>query len=100
MLVRLVLLNLVPAVGVELRGFEPLASSMRTRRATNCATAPMRLSGAGAWRKVPPTQRSLRIEQCSGASGPAGCFEVDRSLLRGGRLGGTDQLGVGRVMPG
>ncbi len=25
---------------VELRGFEPLASSMRTRRATNCATAP------------------------------------------------------------
>jgi hypothetical protein len=25
---------------VELRGFEPLASSLRTRRATNCATAP------------------------------------------------------------
>ena len=25
---------------VELRGFEPLASSMRTKRATNCATAP------------------------------------------------------------
>jgi site-specific DNA recombinase len=25
---------------VELRGFEPLAFSLRTRRATNCATAP------------------------------------------------------------
>ncbi len=25
---------------VELRGIEPLASSLRTRRATNCATAP------------------------------------------------------------
>jgi site-specific DNA recombinase len=29
---------------VELRGFEPLASSLRTRRATNCATAPERQS--------------------------------------------------------
>ena len=27
---------------VELRGFEPLAFSLRTRRATNCATAPVR----------------------------------------------------------
>ena len=26
---------------VELRGFEPLTFSLRTRRATNCATAPM-----------------------------------------------------------
>ncbi len=26
--------------GVELRGFEPLTFSLRTRRATNCATAP------------------------------------------------------------
>jgi hypothetical protein len=26
--------------GVELRGFEPLTFSMRTRRATNCAIAP------------------------------------------------------------
>ena len=25
---------------VDLRGFEPLTSSMRTRRATNCATGP------------------------------------------------------------
>ncbi len=25
---------------VELRGIEPLTSSMRTKRATNCATAP------------------------------------------------------------
>ena len=29
-----------PSYWVELRGFEPLASSLRTRRATNCATAP------------------------------------------------------------
>jgi hypothetical protein len=29
-----------PSVSVELRGFEPLAFSLRTRRATNCATAP------------------------------------------------------------
>ena len=28
------------ACGVDLRGFEPLTSSMRTRRATNCATGP------------------------------------------------------------
>jgi hypothetical protein len=28
---------------VELRGFEPLTFSLRTRRATNCATAPLRL---------------------------------------------------------
>jgi hypothetical protein len=27
-------------IWVELRGFEPLASSLRTKRATNCATAP------------------------------------------------------------
>ena len=26
--------------GVELRGFEPLTFSLRTRRATNCAIAP------------------------------------------------------------
>jgi hypothetical protein len=31
-----------PLTWVELRGFEPLASSLRTRRATNCATAPGR----------------------------------------------------------
>ena len=29
-----------PIAFVELRGFEPLASSLRTKRATNCATAP------------------------------------------------------------
>src|SRR5690606_16834590 len=29
-----------PARLVELRGFEPLTFSLRTRRATNCATAP------------------------------------------------------------
>ena len=27
-------------IGVELRGIEPRTSSMRTKRATNCATAP------------------------------------------------------------
>src|ERR1700709_1554570 len=33
---------------VELRGFEPLTFSLRTRRATNCATAP------SAEEKLPP----------------------------------------------
>ena len=32
---------------VELRGIEPLTYSMRTSRATNCATAPRRPTGAG-----------------------------------------------------
>jgi site-specific DNA recombinase len=31
---------------VELRGFEPLTFSLRTRRATNCATAPSLLLGS------------------------------------------------------
>lgn len=31
--------------GVELRGFEPLASSMPWKRATNCAIAPVSPSG-------------------------------------------------------
>lgn len=37
-----------PSTLVELRGFEPLTFSMRTRRATNCATAPVR--PAARWR--------------------------------------------------
>src|SRR5690349_12954656 len=36
------------AFPVELRGFEPLTFSLRTRRATNCATAP------SAEEKLPP----------------------------------------------
>ena len=32
---------------VELRGFEPLTFSLRTRRATNCATAPAASEGRG-----------------------------------------------------
>ena len=35
-----------PSTLVELRGFEPLTFSLRTRRATNCATAPSRLDDA------------------------------------------------------
>ena len=35
------------ALMVELRGIEPLTYSMRTSRATNCATAPMPPSGTG-----------------------------------------------------
>ena len=38
--VRLRVRAVVDGVLVELRGFEPLAFSLRTRRATNCATAP------------------------------------------------------------
>ena len=34
-----------PVFMVELRGFEPLTFSLRTRRATNCATAPSRRTG-------------------------------------------------------
>ena len=34
-----------PLTWVELRGIEPLTYSMRTSRATNCATAPMPPSG-------------------------------------------------------
>jgi hypothetical protein len=34
-----------PLTWVELRGIEPLTYSMRTSRATNCATAPMSPSG-------------------------------------------------------
>ena len=50
---------------VEHRGFEPLTSSMRTKRATNCANAPTltrqgRLSGiepstGSAWRRIGPS---------------------------------------------
>ena len=36
-----------PASLVELRGFEPLTFSLRTRRATNCATAPCALEREG-----------------------------------------------------
>jgi hypothetical protein len=41
---------------VELRGFEPLAFSMRTRRATNCATAPLHLRCSEQNSSVPKTQ--------------------------------------------
>ena len=34
---------------VELRGFEPLASSMPWKRATNCAIAPYRVSTLTGW---------------------------------------------------
>ncbi len=40
-------LGLRKACLVELRGIEPLTYSMRTSRATNCATAPRRPTGAG-----------------------------------------------------
>jgi hypothetical protein len=51
---------------VELRGFEPLTFSLRTRRATNCATAP------GAGEKLPPgpaDSESGRVPQAPAAFG-------------------------------
>ena len=39
------------ALLVELRGFEPLTFSLRTRRATNCATAPSRRAPGGVERE-------------------------------------------------
>ena len=42
---------------VELRGIEPLTSSMRTRRATNCATAPGGTGGSLAGSYSPTARR-------------------------------------------
>ena len=61
---------------VELRGFEPLTFSLRTRRATNCATAPCAGEREG---KVTTATRAARIgpivvtatQQRSGAGDPA-----------------------------
>ena len=47
---------------VELRGFEPLTFSLRTRRATNCATAPGPASRPEArWETLAPADRADRI---------------------------------------
>ena len=51
--------------GVELRGFEPLTFSLRTRRATNCATAPCALEREG---KVTTEGRGFRIGAPRGAT--------------------------------
>ena len=51
---------------VELRGFEPLTFSLRTRRATNCATAP-RASRRDAKIHEPPEARrigSMNFHSC------------------------------------
>ena len=63
---------------VELRGFEPLTFSLRTRRATNCATAP----GApdGARKKVPPVAGRFRIG-CRGVIHPRRCVAHRRAAI-------------------
>jgi hypothetical protein len=48
---------LVNASGVELRGFEPLTPSMRTRCATGLRYSPEDLSGGGGHRTKPATSR-------------------------------------------
>ena len=61
---------------MELRGFEPLTFSLRTRRATNCATAPCAGEREG---KVTTERSATRIDpivvtatrQRSGAGDPA-----------------------------
>ena len=56
---------------VELRGFEPLTFSLRTRRATNCATAPVRLLSAS--RNVSTRARACpnRLRRALGSGGGA-----------------------------
>ena len=94
-----------PVCGVELRGFEPLTFSLRTRRATNCATAPWpcdqvaRRPSAG--QKIPVGAGAFRIGTALGRGRPAGqpptarsrCCSVGRH--RGGGLG--HEGAVGRV---
>ena len=67
---------------VELRGFEPLTFSLRTRRATNCATAPGRRSNRREQKRYhPPDRYPNRPRNASGADGA-----VRLGLLRGSRL--------------
>ncbi len=54
---------------VELRGFEPLTFSLRTRRATNCATAPERQDHPGAVGKDTTLVGPLRIRGRPTSSG-------------------------------
>ena len=49
---------------VELRGFEPLTFSLRTRRATNCATAPC--AGEISTRVAGPPNRPGLLRGCPG----------------------------------
>ena len=65
-----------PSTLVELRGFEPLTFSLRTRRATNCATAPGPASRPEArWETLAPADRADRI----GAHRPADQLPTARS---------------------
>ena len=83
---------------VELRGFEPLASSLRTKRATNCATAPGCRGGAlrprnSNTRRLGSETRGWRHTDCRPleAAAPA---EVRVSAPRISRL----RLGGSRVL--
>ena len=78
---------------VELRGFEPLTFSLRTRRATNCATAPERR----AYRREGTRYHLHRVLLESGADCPLALdVGLDGRLLgRLRRLGGTRTHVVG-----
>ena len=61
----------VPQVGrgfrlVELRGFEPLTFSLRTRRATNCATAPWCGRNDNTRGNAAPNRSGTRVPPTSG----------------------------------
>ena len=67
--------------GVELRGFEPLTSSMPWKRATNCAIAPC---GCGPRAEAPPSSTPLR-----------GCEQGGPPDLIGHRSGCPNRPGTG-----
>ena len=85
---------------VELRGFEPLTFSLRTRRATNCATAPGPDRSPGepsATQKIPPGAGAFRI-RTAGRRARRRVASLRRS--RGMRRGLGHQRAVGGVAPG
>jgi site-specific DNA recombinase len=86
---------------VELRGFEPLAFSLRTRRATNCATAPEAretITSAPA-----PAEKRGRAGRTAGPSPTSGewtayqpqCRTQGQRWMRSRQLAGTAPAGPG-----
>lgn len=60
-----------PSGLVELRGFEPLTFSLRTRRATNCATAPRSTARRAGSTSQPGADSSTRDRPSRNDGGPA-----------------------------
>jgi site-specific DNA recombinase len=73
---------------VELRGIEPLTYSMRTSRATNCATAPVRCTGAyrvARWEFYQPVIGPPRVGIPSAAARPGRAVQDPLRRARGER---------------